>query len=56
MILHKITIYDFNGIKIGSELATDDEVQINLSELTSGEYLLNMFGRRNTITQKLIIK
>lgn len=50
-----ITVYDLTGTKIKRTETTEAEHNMNLTELNTGIYLLNICGQRFNITRKICI-
>jgi len=44
MILRKITLSDLNGNKVNFKTTSEDEIRVDLSDIESGTYCLNMVG------------
>lgn len=55
IIIEEITVYDMNGKRVKSQKnKTDDEIQLNLSNLSSATYLLHIKTSEGTAVKKLI--
>ncbi|WP_460219822.1 T9SS type A sorting domain-containing protein [Psychroserpens sp. MEBiC05023] len=54
LIISSVELYDISGKKIDAHLAEDNSM--NVSNLSDGVYLLNIFSENRSVTKRLIIK
>ncbi|MFT4753719.1 MAG: hypothetical protein ACI85Q_001267 [Salibacteraceae bacterium] len=54
--IHRVEVLDMSGRKVLTKLVSGSQVQLNVSALVKGNYMVSVYGNQDEVTYKMIVK